>query len=95
MHYVYAIQGKKNKKIYIGYTNDLRKRFKMHNLGKVFSTQPYKPFDLIYYEAYRNKNDAVEREKFLKSGWGKNYMKRILKHYFAAQKFGRASPPKF
>jgi len=66
MYYVYAIQSKKYKKIYVGYTNNLQKRFKMHNSGKIFSTKPYKPFELIYYEAYRNEKDAKNREKKLK-----------------------------
>jgi len=88
MYYVYAIQSKKYKKIYVGYTNNLQKRFKMHNSGKIFSTKPYKPFELIYYEAYQNKEDALERERFLKLGWGKNYLKRVLKHYFSAKNLG-------
>jgi len=90
MYYVYTIQSKKNKIVYVGYTNDLRKRLKEHNLGKVFSTKPYRPFDLIYYEAYLNKKDALGREKFLKSGWGKNYLRRTLRYYFLVQKLGRA-----
>jgi len=90
MYYVYAIQSKKNKTVYVGYTNDLQKRFRLHNLGKIFSTKPYRPFRLMYYEAYRNKDDALERERFFKSGWGKNYLKRVLKHYFSVQKFRRA-----
>ena len=90
MYYVYAIQSEKNKIVYIGYTNDLRRRLKLHNSGKIFSTKPYRPFILIYCEVYRNKEDALEREKFLKSGWGKNYIKRTLKHYFSVQKLGRA-----
>jgi len=89
MHYIYIIQSKKDKALYVGYTNDLRKRIKMHNLGEVFSTKPRRPFVLIYYEAHQNKNDALEREKFLKSGWGKNYIKRVLKNYFKVQKLGR------
>lgn len=61
----------------------------MHNLGKVFSTQSRRPFTLVYYEAHQNKDDALKREFFLKSGWGKNYIKRILSNYFQAQKLGR------
>jgi len=90
MYFVYAIQSKWREIIYVGYTTNLQKRFRMHNLGKIFSTKPYKPYNLIYYEVYQNKNDALEREKFLKSGWGKNYLRRVLKHYFAEQKFERA-----
>ena len=78
-----------NKIIYVGYTNDLRERLKKHNLGEVFSTKPYIPLKLIYYEGHLEKEDALEREKFLKSGWGKNYIKRVLKHYFSLQKLGR------
>ena len=88
MYYIYTIQSKKNKIIYVGYTSDLRKRLNLHNSGKIFSTKPYKPFILIYYEAYQNKDDALEREKFLKSGWGKSYIKRVLKHYFQSKNLG-------
>ena len=82
MYYVYIIQSKKDKHLYVGYTTDLQKRIRLHSSGKIFSTKPRKPFYLIYYEAYRNRYDALEREKFLKSGWGKNYIKRTLKHFF-------------
>jgi putative endonuclease len=90
MYYVYILQSKKDKAMYVGHTSNLRKRLEMHNLGKVFSTKPRKPFALIYYEAHQNKNDALKREDFLKSGWGKNYIKRILKNYLKIQKFRRA-----
>lgn len=90
MYFVYILQSEKDRALYVGYTNDLRKRIKMHNLGKIFSTKSRKPFSIIYYEAHRNKNDALMREKFLKSGWGKNYIKRVLKNYFEIQKFRRA-----
>jgi len=90
MHFVYILQSEKDKALYVGYTNDLRNRIKMHNLGRVFSTKPRKPFTIVYYEAHRNKDDALAREKFLKSGWGKSYIKRALKHYFEVQKLGRA-----
>lgn len=82
MQYVYILQSKKDKNLYVGCTSDLRKRFKLHNSGNVESTKSRKPFILIYYEAHLNKQDAFQREKFLKTGWGKNYIKRILKNYF-------------
>lgn len=90
MFFTYAIQSGKNGIIYVGYSNDLIKRLKEHNSGEVFSTKPYRPFYLIYYEAYRNKKDAIIREKFLKSGWGKNYIKKTLKYYFESLKVRRA-----
>ena len=51
---------------YIGSTNDLRKRFNLHNDGKVFSTRLRVPFDLVYYEAYKSEKDARVREHNLK-----------------------------
>ena len=52
--------------MYIGSTNDLRRRFTEHNLGKVFSTKFRRPFQLVYYEAYKDEKDARNREKNLK-----------------------------
>jgi putative endonuclease len=66
MFYVYVLKSKKDRNFYIGSTNDLRKRFRLHNEGKVFSTKSRRPFDLIYYEAYKAEKDAREREHNLK-----------------------------
>jgi len=66
MFYVYLLKSKKDKDLYIGSTNDLRKRFTEHNKGKVFSTKLRKPFDLLYYEAYSVEKDARHREHNLK-----------------------------
>ena len=82
MHYIYILQSKKDNKLYVGCTQDLRKRIKMHNCGKIFSTKLRRPLVLIYYEAYQNKKDAFCREMFLKTGWGRNYIKRALTYYF-------------
>jgi len=66
MFFVYILQSKKDKSIYIGYTNDLRKRLKEHNLGLVRATKPKIPYALIYYEAYASKQNARKREHNLK-----------------------------
>ena len=66
MFFVYILRSKKDNKLYIGSTNDLRRRFKEHNEGKVFSTKPRVPFELLYYEAYRSEKDARHREHNLK-----------------------------
>lgn len=66
MWYVYIIKSLKHRRIYIGLTNDLINRLKMHNDGKVLSTKFYLPWKLIYYEAYLIKDDAVKRERALK-----------------------------
>ena len=72
MFYVYLLKSNRNKRIYIGYTTDLKKRFKLHNLGKVKSTKSYRPWELIYYEAYKAKSDATKRERQLKMHAVKN-----------------------
>lgn len=79
MFYVYVLQSKINKDIYVGYTTDLRERYKRHNLRKVKSTQAYAPWDLVYYEAYKAKLDATKREKQLKTHAAKNELVKRLK----------------
>jgi len=66
MFYVYILQSKKDLDLYVGSTNDLRKRFKEHNSGKVRSTKHRIPFVLVYYEAYKSEEDARKREHNLK-----------------------------
>lgn len=83
MFYTYIIQSKKDKKWYTGSTKDLRKRFKEHNLNKVYSTKGRGPFELIYYEASLNGQDARAREKYLKSAMGKRYLKNRLKRFLS------------
>jgi putative endonuclease len=68
-------------KNYTGSTGDLRKRFNSHNKGEVPSTRKRKPFELIYYEACVNEHDARMREKYLKSGRGKKYLRLRLKRF--------------
>ena len=66
MFSVYILKSKKDKNLYIGYTPNLRKRLKEHNLGLVHSTKSRKPLYLVYYEAYASKQDATKRENNLK-----------------------------
>ena len=83
MFYTYLIQSKKDKRLYTGATDDLRKRFNLHNRNQVISTKGRGPFELIYYEACSNQNDAFRREKYLKSGPGKRYLKNRLKRFLS------------
>ena len=83
MHYTYVLQSKKDKKWYTGATDDLLKRFKQHNDNRVLSTKGRGPFELIYYEACLNQQDAFQREKYLKSGPGKRYLKNRLKRFLS------------
>lgn len=66
MFYVYVLKSKKDNELYIGSTNDLRKRIFLHNSKKVQSTAARTPFNLVYYEAYRVESDARKRESALK-----------------------------
>lgn len=83
MHYVYIIQSQTNGKWYTGFTSDLRKRFNQHNQNLSSYTKGRGPFALIYYEACVNKLDAMAREKYLKSGMGKRYLKNRLKRFLS------------
>jgi len=81
MNYVYILKSIKDGNIYIGCTNDLKKRIIMHNNGRVESTKNRKPFKIIYYEAFLNQHDAFTREQWLKTRWGRNHIKKILFNY--------------
>lgn len=84
MYYVYVLKSKTRRYFYTGSCKDLKKRFVEHNGGKVISTKPHKPFDIIYYEACIHDKDAYQREKYLKSRLGKNYLRKRLKYWFDA-----------
>ena len=71
----------KDDSMYTGCTFDLKKRISMHNMGKVESTKNIKPLRIIYYEAFLNKKDAFAREQWLKIGWGRNHVQKILFNY--------------
>jgi putative endonuclease len=80
MYYVYILKSSKDHKLYVGWTKDFRKRLKKHNLGEISSTKPRKTFKLVFYECFTNKKDAVLREKFFKSGWGRRHINKALKY---------------
>ena len=81
-HYVYFIESISSEEYYIGYSTNLRQRIQAHNEGKNRSTKRYKPWRLIFYEAYRDEHDAKRREKYLKTSQGSRALKRMLKEYF-------------
>ena len=80
-YYVYVLQSLKHNFIYIGFTDNLKRRFKEHNSSLVISTKHYRPLTLIHYEAYKNKKDAKRREEYLKCNRGKTTLKTMLKEY--------------
>ncbi len=78
MRYVYVLHSKKDQHLYVGSALDLEKRFSQHNTGKVPATKERKPLEIIYYEAFRDKYDAYFREKWLKTGYGRRYLRKTL-----------------
>lgn len=87
MFYTYVLISLKNKRLYTGFTNDLKRRFKEHNEKRGGEyTSKSGPFELIFYEAYVNKKDAVAAEKFFKTGYGREVLKDKLKNYFESVK---------
>lgn len=66
MHYVYVLRSRKDGKLYVGRTDHLHDRVKAHTDGEVVSTKNRRPLELVYYEAYRDRTDSVNREKGLK-----------------------------
>ena len=82
-YYVYLLFSDLDKGLYIGYTNNLKRRLLEHGSGKVYSTKNRRPIRLIYYECFLNKADAKAREEYLKSGYGRLQLKSILKHTIA------------
>lgn len=85
MFYVYILFSKKDSQLYSGYTSDLRKRINLHKSGKIRSTSHRGELQLIYYEACLNKYDALRREKYMKSGPGKRFIKSRLKNWYRAR----------
>ena len=74
MNYVYVLRSKKDHKRYIGLTNNLGKRLDEHNKGKVVATKNRVPFELVYFEEFENRKLAANREKFFKTGKGREFL---------------------
>ena len=83
MHYVYVLRSEKDGGFYIGYSADLRRRIAEHVAAASFATSFRGPWKLIYYEAYLERDDALGRERYLKSGTGRRFLKAQLRHYLA------------
>jgi putative endonuclease len=81
MFYVYVLQSLKDGGFYTGYSDDLKRRFAEHGNGAIISTRNRLPMKLVYYEASCNQQDALHREKYLKTAWGKRYIKTRLRNH--------------
>ena len=79
MHYVYVLISENDGMFYTGATSDLKERIKLHNEGRVVSTKNRRPLRSVYYEACMSQSDSYRREKYLKTGMGKRYLRNRLK----------------
>ena len=79
MYTIYGIRSKVDGRIYVGFTEDIERRIKEHNSGKTTSTKGYRPWELIYYENCEERLEARNREKYLKSGIGKEFIKTKIR----------------
>jgi putative endonuclease len=78
MYYVYVLKSELDRRLYVGYTENLQSRLKRHQDGEVISTKPRRPFRLIFYEGYKSKEDAKRRERYLKTSKGKASLRMML-----------------
>jgi len=85
MQYVYVLLSSKDNRFYTGYTGDLKQRIELHTLGKVGATRNRRPLKLVYYEGCLDQADALHRERYLKTTWGKRYLRNRLKFYLESK----------
>lgn len=81
MYYVYVLRSEIDNNFYVGYSANLENRLLQHEKGLVTSTKNRRPLKLVYYEVCLDQQDAIHREKYLKTSWGKRYIKNRLKNY--------------
>ena len=77
-YYTYVLKSNKDGKLYIGFTNDVKKRVEEHFRGQVEATAKRRPLKLVYYEACLNKLKAINREKYYKTGFGRRFLKNRI-----------------
>ena len=82
MYYSYVLFSQKDSRLYCGYTKDLNLRIKQHMNGEVQSTKHRRPLKLIYYEACIDQWDAIRREKYFKTYYGKMFIRKRLKNWY-------------
>ncbi len=78
MFYTYVLKSKIDDKLYIGYTHDIQERVREHNGGFVNATKGRRPLELVYYEACLDEGKAIAREKYFKTGFGRNFLKKRI-----------------
>ena len=77
-YFVYVLESEIDGRLYIGQTSDIEKRLTEHNSGKTKSTKGYKPWKLVYFETFETRDEALLREKYFKTGSGREFLKDLL-----------------
>ena len=78
MYYTYLLRSKLDSSLYVGFTVDLKKRIERHNRGKEQYTKKKAPWELIFYAAFLTRKEAVNFEKYLKSGSGREFIRKRI-----------------
>jgi putative endonuclease len=81
MYFVYILYSEKDNDLYVGCTSDIKERLKRHNSGQVLATKYRKPFVCIHLETFNSKDEAFNRERFLKTLWSARFKNKIKKTY--------------
>jgi putative endonuclease len=77
-YFAYVLRSRKNGQLYSGHTDNLARRIKAHNAGKTRSIKAYLPYELVYYEIFNSRLEAIDREKYFKTAAGRRFIKRKL-----------------
>jgi putative endonuclease len=77
-YFVYVLKSEIDGRLYKGQTTDIEKRIKEHNSGKTKSTKGYMPWKLVYFETFETREESVLREKYFKTGSGREFLKGKL-----------------
>ncbi len=94
-YFIYILYSPSFKRTYTGQTDNLDNRLTLHNLGKVKSTKPYVPWNLIHSELFASRSEAMKREKWFKSSSGRKKISEILKQYLSAETNGLSDSSRF
>ncbi|MDI9257822.1 GIY-YIG nuclease family protein [Flavobacterium sedimenticola] len=77
-YYVYILKSEIDGRLYKGHTSNIEKRVEEHNFGMTKSTKGYRPWSLVYFEKFQTRDEAIEREKYYKTGIGREFIKNLL-----------------
>ena len=86
MYYIYVLHSLKDSTFYVGLTNNVQRRMAQHNHGYGSTTRPHAPYQLLLSEEFATRQEAHEREKYYKSGVGREKIKTLVAHAEVAER---------